>query len=444
MLAFCVVSSMLLSGCKMESFKSPEKLLEKPITNEENNILYNEIRKQTPLDTSFILPKNATEVGRINRVDLDKDGREEVVAFKKRTNETQGLNNIYMYIFQYDGESIIPDSERIVRISGNNIKYANFIDLDNNGKKEIILQVSNRGFENLYIYKMDKNNFVKLAEYNTSKYSIRLNFFDYDKNGKYECLALLQDQLDYEAILSELVIKDGKIHFIENQRSKNVDNLDKMEIINGRVSKDIRGTVLVYPGLNGSIISQIIVYDEGKFVRALEDKNEKIKNPFAVRPVDINGDGIIDLPKMEFKYINNTQKESNVLSWYTWNGKLPDKSRLDLEEQIFYCYDYNFKINIPKSLRNKFVIDQKFEDDGGQFDLYAKVDEDTKEHLYRMVVRPRDAEEVDSKEKNGVPSEILYENEEYTYVCTGKDLKNLKKFKLNPDKIKKSFSLINK
>ncbi len=228
MLFCCFFISACLTGCKTESMKSPEKLLEKPVTNEFNYKIYNDIRKLTPIDTTFILPKNATEVGRINKVDLNSDGSKEVIAFKKKINENQDMNSIYMYIFESEGDSIVDDSERMVRISGDNIKYANFVDINNDGTKEIVLQISNKGFENIYISIVDDSermvrisgdnikyaNFVdinndgtkeivlqisnkgfeniyiykyvdqtvkKMAEYSTSKYAIKLNFYDYNR-----------------------------------------------------------------------------------------------------------------------------------------------------------------------------------------------------------------------------------------------------------------------
>ncbi|MGP1487478.1 MAG: hypothetical protein ACTTIQ_06420, partial [Peptostreptococcus stomatis] len=80
----------ILIAANFNSLKSPEKLIVKPISDEKNLEIYNSIRRLTPLDTSFTTPQNFKDVSKINRVDLDSDGVEDIVAFKKKTNENQG------------------------------------------------------------------------------------------------------------------------------------------------------------------------------------------------------------------------------------------------------------------------------------------------------------------------------------------------------------------
>lgn len=443
MLFSCLFLSAFLTGCKTESMKSPEKLLEKPITNEFNYKIYNEIRKLTPIDTTFVLPKNAIDVGRINKVDLNSNGNKEIVAFKKRTNENQGLNSIYMYIFESQGDSIVDDSEKMVRISGDTIKYANFIDLNNDGKKEIVLHISNRGFENVYIYEYSNNVVKKKAEYNTSKYSIRLNFFDYNDDGKKECLAVLQDLTSYDVIFSKMDVIDGDIIFNKFETSKNIDSLDKVDIVNGKVAKDLNGSIFMYQSFNGSVISQVLIYKNDKFIKTLNEENPKLKNPFFMRPQDIDGDGVLEIPKIEFKFSNNTPKESNVVTWYKWNGDQSENSRLDISKQIFYCYDYNFKVEGPSNLNNKFFIQQKYRQDNSVFEFSYKNSNKKLEKLFNITVIVKNGEDLDKK-KSEQENNILYEDEQYIYLYNPTNSKYLDKYKIDFNTVKKHFEIINR
>lgn len=443
LLFFCFIVSVTVTGCKSETMKSPEKLLEKPVTNEFNYKIYNDIRKLTPIDTSFILPKNAKEVGRINKRDLNSDGVNEIIAFKKKTNEEQGINSIYMYIFESDGDSIVDDSEKMITISGDSIKYADFVDINNDGKEEIILQVSNRGFENIYVYEYTNHSVKKKAEFSTSKYAIKLNIFDYNGDGKKECLALLQDLTSYDVIISKMNIIDGEIEFDKFETIKNVDSLDKVDIVNGYVAKNKIGSMFIYQNFNGSVITQIIIYKNGKFIKVLNDDNGKLKNPFFMRPYDINGSKILEIPKVEFKFSNNTPKESNVVSWYEWNGAEDKNSALNIVNQRFYCYDYNFTISIPKNLVNRFFIRQKYEVDKSIFEFFSKTSDDDMSSLFKIVVSKKSGEEVDNKNK-AIKENIIYENDEYSYVYTPSNNQNLEKYKINFNKIKSLFEIINK
>ena len=444
----CFFVSACLTGCKTESMKSPEKLLEKPVTNEFNYRIYNDIRKLTPIDTTFILPKNATDVGRINKLDLNSDGSKEIITFKKKINDNQEMNSIYMYIFESEGDSIIDDSEKVVRISGDNIKYANFVDTNNDGKKEIVLHVSNRGFENIYIYEYTNHAVKKKAEYSTSKYAIKLNFFDYNNNGKQECLAILQDLTSFDVILSNMKIAGNEIVFDKFETSKNIDSLDKVDVVNGNVSKKQRGSVFTYQSFNGSVITQIITYKDGKFMKMLSDEDGKLKNPFSIRPVDINHDGVLDIPKVEFKFSNNTPKESNIITWYEWNGKDGKDSKLNIAEQIFYCYDYNFMVSIPDNLRNNFFIKQKYSTTKSTFEFFLREDDDNLERLFEISVMRKNVEEVDTKGKSQTQGEtvnnVLLENDEYEYVYTPMNKKYLDKYNISFETINKNFEIINK
>lgn len=362
-LSFLIIMlPLFLTGCKTEVMKSPEKLLEKPISDEFNHKIYTEIRKLTPIDTSFILPKNSNDIGKINVVNLNNDKSTQVIAFKKKVNEEQGLGSIYMYLFENKGSNLVDESERMVRFSGESIKSVNFVDLKGNGRKQIVLHISNRGFENIYVYEYINHNLKRIADYSTSSYNIKLNFSFYDNSHIKKCLALVQDNKNYDVFISRMILKGNRIEFERDQVLYNMDGLDKLEFVNGRVSKVYNGTMIVYQSFPGNIITEVIVMKDNKFTTVINDDNMKLKNIIFLRPVDINNNGILDIPKLEFRFTNNTPKESSVISWYEWNGHINTKdsktNNLDLVKQIYYCYDNNFFINIPKFIQNKFYIQQ--------------------------------------------------------------------------------------
>lgn len=260
-----------LIAANFNSLKSPEKLIVKPVSNESNLQIYNSIRRLTPLDTSFTMPQNFKEVSKINRVDLDSDGIEDIVAFKKKNNENQGTSNIYMYIFNMQSGQISEDDESIVRIPGETIKYANFIDLDNDGKKEIILHINSLGYENIYVYSYEDGNIKKKAEYNSSETSIKLNFFDYDNDGHMECLALIQSQKNYEVSICGMRLENNNIQFDKYDTSYTVESLDKVEILNGRLSNKYLGSVITYQSLRGSSVNQLIIYRNSRFEKVIKN-----------------------------------------------------------------------------------------------------------------------------------------------------------------------------
>ncbi|WP_101772862.1 FG-GAP repeat domain-containing protein [Peptostreptococcus faecalis] len=426
-----------LSGCTKNTIEPVEKLLEKPITFENHYNVYNEIRKLTPLDTEFVLPLNSEDVGRINRVDLNNDGENEIVTFKKKSNETPGLSNVFMYIFKYKDDRLFEESEKIVKIPGDVIIHANFVDLDNDGKKKIVIQVSSAGLETIYIYEYVNDTVKKIDEY-VSKNPVRLNFYDYNKDGKIRCLALVQDSSNYEVKLCELKLINNKINFIESGTSKTSGNIDKIEVTNGKISKNTYGSIMTYHTMDGRVIPQIIVFKDNKFERVIDNGN--LKNSNMIVPLDINGNGILEIPKVDNEYLNKESKKSSVISWYEWNGITGEDSALILTNQIFYCSNYNFKLKVPKRLTSKFYIKQNFTEENSDFTFFSRENEKL-EKLFKIKVIKKFS---DDKNKGISNTDKIYENNEYIFALESLNKKNMNKYNLSFMSVKDSFELINK
>ena len=433
-----------LIAANFNSLKSPEKLIVKPVSNESNLQIYNSIRRLTPLDTSFTMPQNFKEVSKINRVDLDSDGIEDIVAFKKKNNENQGTSNIYMYIFNMQSGQISEDDESIVRIPGETIKYANFIDLDNDGKKEIILHINSLGYENIYVYSYEDGNIKKKAEYNSSETSIKLNFFDYDNDGHMECLALIQSQKNYEVSICGMRLENNNIQFDKYDTSYTVESLDKVEILNGRLSNKYFGSVITYQSLRGSAVNQLIIYRNSRFEKVIKNESNIAINPYNLRAEDMNGDGILDLPKIEEGLTNSSTKDNIIISWYDWNGKLEEKKEvLTRIGQNFYSFTYNFKQVIPDILWDKIYIKVENKDNKDEYSIYY-INDKSKVELLTYTVIPKASANYENIDKEDVKTRILFETEDYVCILKKSNETMLKKYGINLNRISKTFVLINK
>jgi len=383
-----------LIAANFNSLKSPEKLIVKPVSNESNLQIYNSIRRLTPLDTNFTMPQNFKEVSKINRVDLDSDGIEDIVAFKKKNNENQGTSNIYMYIFNMQSGQILEDDESIVRIPGETIKYANFIDLDNDGKKEIILHINSLGYENIYVYSMRLDN--------------------------------------------------NNIQFDKYDTSYTVESLDKVEILNGRLTNKYLGSVITYQSLRGSSVNQLVIYRNSRFEKVIKNESNIAINPYNLRAEDMNGDGILDLPKIEEGLTNSNNKDNIIISWYDWNGKLEEKKEvLTRIGQNFYSFTYNFKQVIPDTLRDKIYIKVENKDNKDEYSIYY-INDKSKVELLTYTVIPKASANYENIDKEDVKTRVLFETEDYVCILKKSNETMLKKYGVNLNRISKTFVLINK
>lgn len=187
---------------------------------------------------------------------------------------------------------------------------------------------------------------------------------------------------------------------------------------------------------------------DNKFTTVINDDNMKLKNIIFLRPVDINNNGILDIPKLEFRFTNNTPKESSVISWYEWNGHINTKdskaNNLDLVKQIYYCYDNNFSINIPKFIQNKFYIQQHFDSNKSSFTFYENTVDGDKRAIFKILVSQRTAEDVEAKTKSSNLENVIMEDEGYRYIYEAINNDLIEEYELGVKDVKKLFSLINK
>lgn len=451
LISILLLPILMATGCKANNIKSPEKLSERPVYNRANKKIYDGIRKLTPLDTSFTLPQNAGEVGKINRVDLNNDGNDEIVTFKKKQSESQGVNSIYIYIFKSKNGELVDESEKIVRIPGDKIKYANFIDVDNNGKKNIVLQVTNRGFENIYIYQNEDETIKKIAEFNTSKYSILLNFYDYNQDGKKEGLALMKDLNAYEIKVCKMNFVRGNIIFDDGPTIKNVENIDKINIKNGLVGKSWRGSILTYQSLSGFMVNEYIVYRDGEFISVFNGKYANILgNASTLDSLDINKDDVIEISQNVEKDPQDLPKGSSMISWYQWNGKIDEKGiSLTKTNNILYCYDYNFKLNLNDYDQNKLSVSRKSDEDKVQYVFSSRDDSNKKVDYFKIIIINKNSDYYNKADKNAGDKDsllnyTLYENQDYIYSFKYINKKACNSKNVTYKDIKKAFEIINK
>ena len=155
-----------LSGCSLNS-ESPEQLIkEKPVYSEASLKLYKQIEKILPsLNSSLLLPRNSSEVAKINEVDLNKDGEKELVVFEKKEDVNENKTEVGFMVLKKDKNGEYQEEGNVLE-GGETIEYANFYDLDKDNHLEIILLIKKQDKTNMYIYKFEDNELSKVDTLN--------------------------------------------------------------------------------------------------------------------------------------------------------------------------------------------------------------------------------------------------------------------------------------
>lgn len=438
-----------LSGCSLNS-KSPEQLIkEKPVYNEESLNLYKQIEKLLPTsNSSLLLPKNSSEVAKINEVDLDNDGEKELVVFEKKEEINENKTEVGFMVFKKDKDGKYHEEGSILE-SGESIEYANFYDLDKDNQVEIILLVKQQDKTNMYIYKVKDNSLEKvdtLKPYwikdNENLTDMKIKIEDIDDDNNLDILVLNYNPKVNKVYASLINFKD-KINFLNYIEFDNVKNLNSLYITYGQVDTDKKGFVLDIPNIKeNNYRTQILYTQDKKIEKVFKDDDKNLTKAYYIPAEDINKDKVLEIPIVTGSSSIYTLQYSSTVSWYRWNGKYNDDARLVFNSRIYYNYKYNFKLSIPNNLVNKIYSEQEYQGENALFKFYYHDSiENEPKNIFTIVVSQKTLAEDGKNITNKTPI-ILAENYDNTFTLQKNDEALLKTLNITTEALMDYFSLI--
>ncbi len=457
-----LVSILMISmtGCTSVN-KSPEELIkDKPIYNEENKELYESVSKMIVNGSSLVLPSNSQDVGKINRVDLDNDGIDEIIAFEKNKNLNTNEYEIGFLVLNQCSNNQYEEKAKISQ-PGESIEYANFYDLDNDGTKEIIVAIKDESKTQLYIYKFENGEiqydlkiaptWIKSRE-NLNDMKIEIGYINDD--NILDILMINYDSKNSQmyASIANFNNKDKCLDLLDYVKFDNVKNVSELYITLGTVSSQVKGStikgiVLDIPVIkDSSYFTQILYFDNKSLKKAFNDDDKNLMKSYYIPVEDVNNDKVIDIPILNGSLNENTytSKSSANISWYRWNGKSDENSRLLFTIQVYYNYEYNYKLLIPNNLANKIYIEQQYSSDNTLFKFYYYDNLDSNpKNLFTIIVSSKAIVD-ESKNVNLVTqaSGALKETEKYSFGLVIDDKDELEKLDITIDVLRDYFSLI--
>lgn len=444
-----IASLVLLSGCSLNS-KSPEQLIEeKPVMNQESLSLYEQIEKLLPApNSSLLLPKNTSEVAKINKVDLDKDGEKEIVVFEKKENANENKTEVGFMVLKKNENGKYQEQGNILE-HGDSIEYANFYDLDNDNNLEIILLVKKEDKTNMYIYKLTDNKLKKLDTLNPYWINDSENLtdlkikVDYIDNDDILDILLLNYNSKLNKVYASLLNFNDKIILLDFIQFEDVKNLNSLYITYGNIDTNKKGIILDIPNLKeNNYSSQILYVENKKLKKVFKDNDKNLMKPYYIPVEDINNDNILEIPIVTGSSNIYTLQYSSNVSWYRWNGKYNDDAKLVFDRKIYYNYKYNFKLYLPNELVNKIYCEQDYQGENALFKFYYHdLVENEPKNIFTIVVSPKTITEEAKNISNNTPI-VLGENYDNTFILQKDDIDMLDKLNITTEALIDYFSLI--
>lgn len=442
---------LLTTGCTSNT-ESPEELIEMPVYDQTKSELYKNIEKLL-LNSNLLLPSNSKEVGKINEVDLNSDGTNEIVIFeKKKTMNEEEENSVGFLVLQQElnnKQELVYKNKAGTLLSGDSIDYANFYDLDDDGIKEIILNVNSGNNANLHIFKYVEGDIEELYTLNPTWLSnvenlngLKVKIGYIDEDPKLDILMIHFDSKTNTAYVSvanynnTLILKDYVT--IENVR-----DISNLYITLGNVATAKRGVILDIPtAKENNYITQILYLENGKIHKAFKDDDKSMMKAYYIPIDDINNDKVIDIPIVNGDGHAYTSKSSANVTWYNWNGKTDEQSGLVFTIQIYYNYTHNFKMLIANSLVNKVVVQRESTTEKSSYN-FNYFDNKALEQKTLFTISVMSKTIVDDSKNMVVKSGIvLAETDEHSFILHIKDAEELKKLDITTESLVDYFSFI--
>lgn len=409
---------------------------------------------------ALTLPSNSTEVGKINEVDLNGDGKKEIIFFEKREDIK---NEVGFTILDSENDESY-DTSHIE--SGNSIEYANFYDLDNDGNKEIILLIKNDYMTTITICRyqngkindlVSKNNFNKFNRNGFTKLGVLVDDINNDDN-----LELIVYNYNYKTKSVKVNVcnlKEDKISILDSLTFEDVKNFNDINISVGKISSKKKALFmsLPYTEKNG-YITEVVYLEDEKLINAFKNHHEKILNEYYIPFEDVNNDGITNIPVIDSNNITvdtlstNTSPTSVIVSWNKYNGKEGKEADLLFVSQIYYNYECKFKFLIPNNLVGKIYISENTEDTNNNYkifdfyyystsEFYIDSSEQERKLLFSLNLTEKNIVD-DTNNVNNKSNIKVLESDKYIFSISDTNEKDFKKFDLNVDILKDYFSII--
>ncbi len=428
------------------SVKSPEQLIdEKPIYSEQNYILYKKIQQILPqIDMTLTNPLNSKEVGKINQVNLDKDSSDEIIVFEKidKIVEEESEINSEIIVSLIDvKDNKLKKIDNIIE-AGNSIEYANFYDLNSDGIKEIILLVKNLKETNLFVYELKDNELEKIytlkSEWIPGKENIKdiKVFIDFiNSDDILDILVTSHNFLENKAYISVLNYTD-KIKLIDFKEIEDVRNINSSYITFGNLDKNKKGIIIDYPSVRqDGYNTKVFLFENGKLRDLFENTGVLFKKYF-INPRDINDDGIIEIPM-----IKNSTDSDFYINWNKLDLTYKDSAKLNFVSQIYYNYDYNFKMELIPNLVDKIYVDEETIQDGTilKFNYMDKYKNIKDIFMLKITNKNSKVEEISDISKGEY---ILLNNYNHNFNLIINNSKLCETLNINFETLKNKFSLI--
>ncbi len=353
--AMILAAALLFSGCWM---KDVDELYKLPQQSEEYIQLQGMIEEVLNNGAEYISPTSGSHRQSVQLIDLNGDGNDEAVVFFKNTADSDTDKALKIYIFEN-----IDDEYReaaVIEGDGTGIESVDYEDLTGDGCLDIVVgwKISSE-IRMLNVYSMDKFEAAVIATTDYSEYSL----CNIDGRGSDELVVIHFGTSENKGVVEMYTFgRNGEVDKESADLSKGIESIDSVKsgfLSDGKPALFVEGAY----GDNG-VITDIFASINRKFTNiTLNDSGistSTVRN-YAVYATDIDHDGVMEIPALQYLNTEDGQTRVWLFQWYTYSVTGSHISRVS-KCATFHDYSDGWYFEVPEDWPENITIRREDKD----------------------------------------------------------------------------------
>ena len=340
--------ALLLSSCMFNA--SPESLYELPQLPEEYTALRSQIDAILADGAENAAPVSGTNIQSVQLTDLDGDGVEEAVAFFRKSTDEKPLK-IYIFSAQEDAYEQVA----VIEGSGTAIYSIRYVDMNNDGMKEILVgwRISPE-FQAIGVYSLKNYEPVPLMFSLYTRYEV----LDFDGDEEHELVLIRSDEgnpiaeyYDWEGEGLQAECETSLSMTMAELRSVDIGTLRDGEpalFVTG-VAEDTRS------------ITDILTYKQETMVNIVRNESTGVTSEIfryvSLDPTDIDGDGVTEIP---VPVVLPTSAGTSDVYWEIYWRNYDASGRAEDVLATYHNVSEGWYLVLPDDWENKIAVRQTY------------------------------------------------------------------------------------
>lgn len=256
----------------------------------------------------YAAPVSGANQQSVQLADLDGDGEDEAIVFLRAPGEKPLRASVFDLV---DGTYRSLGS---IDGSGAAFESAEYIDLDGEGGKELILgyQISNQVLRSMRVYTLSSGQIVELMSANYSEYTL----LDLDLSGSQDILLLRCDTEAGSGLAEVYCAQSGQLECTA-QAPMSARAGEVQHILNGMIQPDVPASFVTSSTEEGTCITDVFAFYNGVFQNVAvtgSGSSRWVTSARHIYPADIDADGLTELPQLGSA--GGETENAAVVSWY--------------------------------------------------------------------------------------------------------------------------------